>query len=326
MFGSIESLLEELDDLPDEFVEIKVGVRKAVQVAPVDPDMALTRIRKVLEYIIRVVFQRQYNEKPGTRPLENLIQRLTNDGFFPGKLNAYATVIRQLGNVGTHSFHDDVTEEDCQNSLTQLVPILDWFIGWEGAAEQSSRLASRKKNLQNRGSLKDARSSPLSSRPNLPPADSDNPLLALWDCLEPSLQDAFSLAYNKKRRQGGNRISTKDFFQALVRLADDSLKPLLASLPEGALPEPVDSNVLADKQLVLEESPLLSDCVAESLEHFRDLNELPRKITPADLFVDIAKNGHGESVARLRRHGMGAREIEERVSKLGMSVIRRVSR
>jgi hypothetical protein len=325
MFGSIESLLDELDDLPEEFVEIKVGVRKAVQVAPVDPDMALTRVRKVLEYVIRVVYQRQCKEKPGTRPLENLIQRLTSEGVFPSKLAAYATGIRQLGNVGTHSFHDDVTEDDFQNSLSQLVPILNWFLGCEGKFERPLRLADKTPNSNDRGSLKDARSSALSARPNLPPAVSDNPLLALWDCLEPSLQDAFSLAYNKKRRQGGNRISTKDFFQALVRLEDQSLRALLASLPEGSLPEPVDSTVLVDTQLVLEESPLLSDCVADSLEHFRDLDELPRKITPADMFVDIAKNGHGESVERLRRHGMGAREIEERVSKLGMSVIRRTT-
>ena len=64
----------------------------------------------------------------------------------------------------------------------------------------------------------------------------DNLLHMIWDSLDESLQDAFSLAYNKKRRQGGNRISTKDFFQALVRLQDDSSKSLFASLPPGSPP------------------------------------------------------------------------------------------
>ena len=63
-----------------------------------------------------------------------------------------------------------------------------------------------------------------------------NLLHMIWDSLDESLQDAFSLAYNKKRRQGGNRISTKDFFQALVRLQDNSVKSLFASLPPGAYP------------------------------------------------------------------------------------------
>src|SRR5262249_53558183 len=134
---------------------------------------------------------------------------------------------------------------------------------------------------------------------------------------------AFSLAYNKKRRKGGNRISTKDFFQALARLGDGSLRRLIESLPEGALPEPVDPEVPKDRRLVLEESPLLSDCVEQSLELFRELEDLPRKISPADMFVDIAKHGHGASVARLREHGVGEREIEEQVRRLGLSVLRR---
>src|SRR5262249_23736474 len=116
---------------------------------------------------------------------------------------------------------------------------------------------------------------------------------------------------------------TKDFFQALVRLGDGSLRLLIESLPEDSLPEPVDPHVPRDRRLVLEESPLLSDCVEESLEHFRELEDLPRRISPTDMFVDIAKHGHGPSVARLREHGVGEQEIEEQVRKLGLSILRR---
>ncbi len=137
---------------------------------------------------------------------------------------------------------------------------------------------------------------PLSDQRN-----SDNLLHAMWDCLDADLQDAFSLAYNKKRRQGGHRISTKDFFQALVRLRDDSVSALIGSLPAEALPHPIDAEVPRENRLVLEEEPLLSDCVADSLEHFSELQPLPRRISSADMFVDIAKHGHGESVSRLRR-------------------------
>jgi hypothetical protein len=61
---------------------------------------------------------------------------------------------------------------------------------------------------------------------------------------------------------------------------------------------------------------------AFSLTHFRAHGPLPRKISPADVFVDIAKHGHGASVSRLRQHGNGPDEIEERVEKLGLAVIR----
>ena len=59
--------------------------------------MALTRARKVLELVIRDVYERRYQEPPGTRPLENLHPRLVKDGHFPDRLDAYATTIRKLG-------------------------------------------------------------------------------------------------------------------------------------------------------------------------------------------------------------------------------------
>jgi serine/threonine protein kinase len=161
------------------------------------------------------------------------------------------------------------------------------------------------------------------AQPSRPPGDAGNLLHLMWDCLDESLQDAFALAYNKKRRQGGNRISTKDFFQALIRLRDDSVKGLIDSLPAEALPEPAEAGVPREKGLVLGEAPLLSNCVTETLEHFRRLPALPRKLSPADVFVDIAKHGHGESVARLRQHGIGGREVEERVRRLGLQVVQR---
>jgi hypothetical protein len=156
----------------------------------------------------------------------------------------------------------------------------------------------------------------------VPGLRSDNPLHTIWDSLDPSLQDAFSLAYNKKRREGSTRISTRDFFQALACTHDEGLQRLLGAIPAEALPEPVAADVPVTRQ-VLEEAPLLSDCVAESLGQFRRQERLPRKLTPADVFVDIAKHGHGSSVRKLREHGIGPEEIEDRVRRLGLSVIRR---
>jgi hypothetical protein len=101
------------------------------------------------------------------------------------------------------------------------------------------------------------------------------------------------------------------------------VQALIASLPEGSLPDAADPGVSEERRLVLEESPQLSDCVADSLEHFKELDCLPRKVSPADMFVDIAKHGHGESVARLRKHGIGEKEIEERVRGLGLTLLRR---
>ena len=120
-------LIDRLNHVSDQFVELREGVRKAVLVADLDPEMSLTRARKVLEYVVRDVFERRVQEPPGTRPLENLLQRLVKDGFFPERLDAYANTVRKLGNVGTHNFNERVTSADVYQSLTQLMPILEWY-------------------------------------------------------------------------------------------------------------------------------------------------------------------------------------------------------
>jgi hypothetical protein len=133
MQPSLESVLTLLDRISEDFRELRESVRKAVQIAEVDPEMALTRTRKVLEYIARDVYEKRCKEPPGTRPLENLLQRLVKDGHWPARLEAYATAIRLLGNVGTHRFGEAVSVTDVYLALVQLIPILEWYFGIESA-------------------------------------------------------------------------------------------------------------------------------------------------------------------------------------------------
>jgi len=127
MDASLQSLLGRLEHLSDQFCELRDGIQQVVRIAGASPEMALTRARKVLEYVIRDVYQRRINEPPGTRPLENLLQRLVKNGFFPDRLDAYASTVRKLGNVGTHGFGERVEVTDVYQSLTQLMPILEWY-------------------------------------------------------------------------------------------------------------------------------------------------------------------------------------------------------
>ena len=144
----------------------------------------------------------------------------------------------------------------------------------------------------------------------------------MWDYLDASLQDAFALAYTKKKRAGKDRISTRDLFQALVRINDPSVSQLFNTLPEGALPKPIDNTITKDDS-VLTDSPLLSNCVAESLTYYESFKSQTRKVSQADLFVDIGKNGTGPSVRRLREHGVNDIDIQDRVNDLGMVVMAR---
>src|ERR1700680_4802649 len=103
MNQAIQSLLSRLEHLSGQFQELREGVQKAVKIADDDPEMALTRARKVLEYVVRDVYERRINEPPGTRPLENLLQRLVKDGYFPHRPHAPSTTGPTAGDVGRHT-------------------------------------------------------------------------------------------------------------------------------------------------------------------------------------------------------------------------------
>ncbi len=182
MDPSLQPLLTRLERLSDEFREIREGIEKAVQVAKVDPEMALTRARKVLELVVREIFQRRVNEPPGTRPLENLIQRLVKDGYFPDRLDAYASTIRKLGNVGTHSFGEGVTRTDVRLSLTQQMPILDWYFQVErpDAVVPPAETSARRTKPPALAAPADKRSSPpvRATPPAIPRKPSGRPPVA----------------------------------------------------------------------------------------------------------------------------------------------------
>jgi formylglycine-generating enzyme required for sulfatase activity len=148
MDASLGSLVGRLDHLSDEFRELRDGVQKAIQIADADPEMALTRARKVLEYVVRDVYERRIKEPPGTRPLENLLQRLVKDGFFPDRLDAYANTIRKLGNIGTHTFDEKIAVADVFQSLTQLMPIIEWYFEIERPGSLDGKIAQQPRPAQ----------------------------------------------------------------------------------------------------------------------------------------------------------------------------------
>lgn len=124
---TLELLLKRLDDLTAEFQELRAEIIKAVRISEDDPEMALTRARKVLEYVVDDVYKLRVKEDRGNRSLENLLVRLVKDGHLPRRLGAYASYIRELGNVGTHVYGEDLSTEDVRRSFENLTAILEWY-------------------------------------------------------------------------------------------------------------------------------------------------------------------------------------------------------
>lgn len=144
-----------------------------------------------------------------------------------------------------------------------------------------------------------------------------NPVLQpVWDRLDVHLQDAFALAAAQARRVGQQYVSTRTLFAALRRLNVEPLQDLFQQLPDEALPLPIDSSVQKDIRTI--DSQLgFSACVRDSLNKLSPQVSIGKTVTSEDMFVDIAKNGRGESVGRLRSHGIDAARIDQIVTQLG---------
>jgi formylglycine-generating enzyme required for sulfatase activity len=127
MHPSFQNFIDCANELSDEFQEFRTGVLRAVHIAHEDPEMALVRTRMVLHLIVQDVFLRRVQEPPGTRPLENLIDRIVKDGHFPGRLKAFSDAIRELGNIAAHRIHERFSPTDVYRSLTLLMAILEWY-------------------------------------------------------------------------------------------------------------------------------------------------------------------------------------------------------
>ena len=130
-----DDLLSRLDRLPPIPAEVREGLRKVAHLADVDPEMAATRARKLLGWVVRDVYERRVKEPPGTRPLENIIQRLVKDGGFPVRLEPHAQAVRMLGNIGAWRSDGELTGENVRSSLEHLMAILEWYLSSIGSGE-----------------------------------------------------------------------------------------------------------------------------------------------------------------------------------------------
>ena len=151
----------------------------------------------------------------------------------------------------------------------------------------------------------------------------NNPLLwPVWDLFDQGLKEAFALAAVQAGQDGRTHLSTRNLFAAWNRLRPGSLPKLFSQLPDGALPDPAPAGA-TPQTAALTDTMTFSACVQDSVEHLSPKATTSDKLSSEDVFVDIAKNGTGTSVKRLRSHGVDGARIDQIVGQLGWSVVHR---
>jgi hypothetical protein len=118
----------EIERLSKAFDDIKKSLEQFKRIAQPDPAMAVVRARRVLEYVIRDLFRRHLTERPGTRPLDNLVNKLVQEGILDLHIKAYVDHVRELGNAATHGDPSkDFSEADAYRALDALMVVLEWY-------------------------------------------------------------------------------------------------------------------------------------------------------------------------------------------------------
>jgi hypothetical protein len=118
-----------VQELQKELHKIKADMQKFLQIAQRDPAMALVRARKIIEHVVRDLFARYLpNEKPGTQPLQSLIDRLAKENILDLRIKAHAVTVCGLGNAGAHvSESPEPTASDVDRAYDALMDVLDWY-------------------------------------------------------------------------------------------------------------------------------------------------------------------------------------------------------
>lgn len=157
---------------------------------------------------------------------------------------------------------------------------------------------------------------------SFPPTDTKyvDALKNLWPRMSTNLQKGFSIAYNENRRAGNGGIKTEDLFAGLLKVQTEPLKQVVEDIPENALPKPINGPV-NEQPYIITETPWLSPCVASSIERLSQQLPKGRPLTSVDIFADIAKHGHGNSVKLLRDHNIGPREIDQILQRKNIKVV-----
>jgi hypothetical protein len=100
------------------------------------------------------------------------------------------------------------------------------------------------------------------------------------------------------------------------------LREFFDHVPPGALPEALPQSLAIDNG-ALADIDSFSGCVQDSLEHLTARSSPDRRLSAEDVFVDIAKHGTGDSVHRLRTHGVDISRVNEIVRQLGWRIMER---
>ncbi len=121
---NVDRLIRGLENLVTDKQALLESLHRVSDVAAKVPHLAVIGARKVLERIVREVYERRIGEPAGTRPLEKIVERLVKERFLPDRFGSGPLLNNDVGFANPAK---TIAAADAQDSLTQLTEILKWY-------------------------------------------------------------------------------------------------------------------------------------------------------------------------------------------------------
>lgn len=127
MFGDQEqSLLDRFLEQSQAAEIVRSDFRKTLTIADNDPEMALARARKLLEFILQQKFEAVTGDPASHLRLDTLLHEMPKIAGMPRRLVAYGRQIQELGNIAVHVVGERISAEDVLQALKELLAIAAW--------------------------------------------------------------------------------------------------------------------------------------------------------------------------------------------------------
>jgi hypothetical protein len=133
MIRSLRELLGRVDRFSGRLGSLGDDLRSAIEDAERDSVASAIRARRVLDHIVRRIFERNVKETAGSRPMEQLLTRIVKDGHFPDELAGFAQAVKGLANRVAHDVGSSYPVEFLVPTLGQLMLIVEWYFDRAGS-------------------------------------------------------------------------------------------------------------------------------------------------------------------------------------------------
>jgi hypothetical protein len=113
-------------------------MRGAILAADSDSVSCAIRARRVLEHVVRDVYQRRIGKPSGTQPLEGVLAKIVKQGHFPEELAGFVGAVKGLANRVAHDPNKSYPAEFLIPVLDQALMVLEWYFRHELPAPEPS--------------------------------------------------------------------------------------------------------------------------------------------------------------------------------------------